>query len=168
MSTCCLRLFTVYGPRQRPDLAIHRFTTLLERGTPLPIYGDGASCRDYVFVGDVVRGMLLALERLLEEREPDYRVVNLGSGVGIPLLDLVSRLGEALNVTPRVNHLPERLGDVRHVYASLERAQEILGYRPEVELEDGLARFVEWYARSGAGTKGGRSTPISLPVGGRG
>lgn len=133
------RLFTVYGPRQRPEMAIHRFARLLLAGEPVTVYGDGSSLRDYTFVTDVVDGLLRALDRA-----EGYRVVNLAGGRPVRLDHLLDALAAALGVPLRVRHLPDQPGDVPETRADLSLASAWLGYAPRVALEDGLARFVAW------------------------
>jgi UDP-glucuronate 4-epimerase len=136
-----LRYFTVYGPRQRPDMAIHSFCRAIERGEPVRLRGGGSSSRDYTYVDDVVSGTVAAIER--DERS--FRAYNLGGQHATSLEALVLRLGEALGKQPRVEVGPEVPGDVKHTLASIERAKAELGYAPSVSLEEGLRRFVAWY-----------------------
>lgn len=147
LSAHCLRFFTVYGPRQRPDLAIRKFAELMADGQPLPIYGDGTSSRDYTYISDIVDGVLLSLERIRRQDrdEPVYEIFNLGGSDPIQLHDLVSRLGDALGLEPALDHQSPRAGDVSTTYASLERSSERLGYSPSVSIDEGLARFAEWF-----------------------
>jgi UDP-glucuronate 4-epimerase len=137
----CLRYFTVYGPRQRPEMAIHRFVALALAGQPVPVFGDGSSGRDYTFIDDIVAGTLAALDR--PERE--FRVYNLGNSRPVLLRDLVAAIGTAVGRELRVEEKPWQAGDVPVTCADLSRAQAELGYRPTVSLQEGLARFVEWY-----------------------
>ena len=148
--TVCLRFFTVYGPRQRPEMAIHDFTRRIEEGLAVPLLGDGSSRRDYTYVEDAVRGMLAALEG----RE-GFEIVNLGGAKPIALSALVEAIGRALGREPRIEVHPPAPGDVPVTCADLTKARALLGYAPRVSLEAGLARFVEWYrtctARRGKG-----------------
>jgi len=154
LSVLCARPFTVYGPRQRPEMAIHRFARLLQDGEPIPIHGDGSSLRDYVHVDDVVAGIRLSVEHLLERDEAVYEAVNIGSGEPVALWEMVSLLGDAMGVDPVADHVPRKpwRSDVTH--ASLEKARELLGYRPTVELPEGLADFVAWFRSDGVGSNG--------------
>lgn len=136
----CLRFFTVYGPRQRPDMAIHRFTRLIEGGQPVPVYGDGSSRRDYTYIEDVVDGIVRAALR-----PQGYQVYNLGNQEPVMLRDLVAMLGHALVKPVRVSHQPDQPGDVPTTYASIERATRHLGYQPRVKMRDGLREFVRWF-----------------------
>jgi UDP-glucuronate 4-epimerase len=140
----CLRFFTVYGPRQRPDLAIRKFATLMLEGRPIPLFGDGRTARDYTYVDDVVDGIVGALEY----GATPYEVINLGGEHPVPLADLVALIAGALGVTPRVERLPEQPGDVPLTSASVEKARALLGYEPRVPIREGIARFVEWLSET--------------------
>ena len=144
-SVICLRLFTVFGPRQRPDLAIHKFATLLARDEPLPMFGDGASERDYTFVDDIVSGMRSAL-RYLESNPHSYEVVNLGGSRTVPLARMIEVLGDTLGVRPRIRRMPAQPGDVQRTWADLGRARRLLGFEPKVPFEEGIRRFAEWFS----------------------
>jgi UDP-glucuronate 4-epimerase len=141
-----LRFFTVYGPRQRPDLAIHRFTRLLLLGRPLPLFGDGRTQRDYTHVDDLVRGVLSAADALLAGRAlaPVY---NLGSDRTIALSDLVARLEAATGRRAAIEWLPDQEGDVRRTWADLTLSARDLGYAARVDFDDGLRDFVRWIRR---------------------
>lgn len=139
-----LRFFTVYGPRQRPDLAIHAFTRRLARGETITLFGDGTSARDYTYCDDIVRGVVSAIE-WTAETEPGHEVVNLGGSRAVPLRDMVAALGRATGWEPDVEWAPMQPGDVRLTSASLERAARVLGWAPAVSFEEGLARFAAWF-----------------------
>src|SRR5690606_26296397 len=140
-----LRFFTVYGPRQRPDLAIHKFARLMRRGEPLPFYGDGSAERDYTYVDDIIDGILAAVAfRAFPPGRAPYRVFNLGSDRPVRLDALVDLLAAVLGETPRLARLPEQVGDVPRTWADLSRSRRELGYAPRVPLEEGLARFARW------------------------
>lgn len=139
-----LRYFTVYGPRQRPEMAIHRFATLMVRGEPVPMYGDGSSARDYTFVDDIVQGTVAALDHC-----QGYEIYNLGESRTTRLDALIEMLGRALGVTPRIRREPEQPGDVPITFADVTKARERLGYAPAVEIEEGIARFAAWFGREG-------------------
>lgn len=141
----CLRFFTVYGPRQRPDMAIHRFTRLIDAGQEVEIYGDGRSQRDYTFIGDVVDGVLRALDR-----PQGYRVYNLGTNRTISLSGLVELISTRLGREPRIVRLPNQPGDVPLTYADISLARSELGYEPVTPLDEGIARFVHWYQKESA------------------
>lgn len=135
----CLRLFTVYGPGQRPDLAIHKFCKLIESGQPIPVFGDGSLERDFTYIDDIVDGLVSAMERC-----NGYRIYNLGNSSPIRLDVLIKKIETALGKKAVMNHLPEQPGDVRRTYADISRAQAELGFEPKTNLDDGLASFVQW------------------------
>ncbi len=135
----CLRFFTVYGPRQRPDLAIHKFARLALAGRPVPVYGDGSAERDFTHVDDIVDGTLRALDRC-----SGYEVYNLGRGEPVTLAATIDALEDALGVRIEREPQPAKLGDVPRTWASIDRARAALGYEPAVKLGDGIASFVRW------------------------
>ena len=147
ISVACLRFFTVYGPRQRPDLAIHKFARLLRAGQPLPFYGDGTTRRDYTYINDTLQGVLGALAWLERSPQPVYDIFNLGESRTVELAQLVTLLGEALDCTPRLDRLPMQPGDVLCTFAEIDKARRLLGYAPRVPLEEGLALFARWFSR---------------------
>jgi UDP-glucuronate 4-epimerase len=142
LSVSCVRIFTAYGPRQRPDLAIRKFAERMRRGEPLPVYGDGSALRDYTYVDDLVDGLLRALDR-----ELGYAVLNLGAGRAVALLEVVGCLEEALGTKARIEWLPRQPGDVSRTWADVSAARERLGYRPLTPLAEGIRRFVAWLER---------------------
>jgi UDP-glucuronate 4-epimerase len=142
----CLRFFTVYGPRQRPDLAVHKFARILRGGGAIPMFGDGSTCRDYTYVDDTVSGVLGALEWVGREQS-GYRVFNLGNHRTVALSDMIRILGEEMGVEPRIEQLPLQPGDVVRTYADIGRASEELGYRPETDFRQGVERFLEWFSQ---------------------
>jgi UDP-glucuronate 4-epimerase len=135
-----LRFFTAYGPRNRPDLAIAKFTRLIDRGEPVPVFDDGTTRRDYTFVTDIVDGIVRAVERCTS-----HHLYNLGNSDPIALGQLVAAIGQALGKTPVIRHLPEQPGDVRQTYADITRAATELGYAPRTALAEGLAQYIAWY-----------------------
>ena len=139
-----LRFFTVYGPRQRPDLAIHKFAALISSGRPIPVYGDGSSSRDYTYVTDTVQGVLGAIERT---RDPAVRheVYNLGESQTTTLSELIALLEDALGRKATIDRLPPQAGDVSCTFADISRARDTLGYAPAVPIRDGIPRFVAWF-----------------------
>jgi len=140
MDITCLRFFTVYGPRQRPEMAIHKFTDLVDRGVPIEVYGDGSSRRDYTYIADIVRGVLAACDR------PDgYRIFNLGTTATTRLTDLISMIADRLGKPSVLRYLPDQPGDVPITFADVSRAERELGYAAETLIADGLDRFIEWY-----------------------
>ncbi len=148
----CLRFFTAYGPRQRPEMAIHKFVRLVGDGRPIPFYGDGSTRRDYTYIDDIVDGVVGALDR-----PRGYRIYNLGESRMTSLAELVSLLGELMGREPVLERLPMQAGDVRITYADVTRAREELGYEPRTELRAGLERFLEWYRRTALPASEGRS-----------
>ncbi len=150
LKIACLRFFTVYGPAQRPEMAIHKFTDQLARGRKLTLFGDGASRRDYTYVGDIVDGIVATMDLA-----PGFEIFNLGGAETTTLADLVRWLAEELGVEPRIEHLPDQPGDVPITYADVTKAERLLGYSPKVPIRDGLRQFVRWYRESAAPADGG-------------
>ena len=136
----CLRFFTVYGPRQRPEMAIHKFVRKMLAGEPIPFFGDGTSRRDYTYVDDIVDGVLRALDR-----PSGYRIYNLGESRTVSLAELVKVIGEVTGTEPVLDRHPMQPGDVVVTYADVSKACAELGYRPRTEIRDGIERFLEWY-----------------------
>lgn len=145
MDVACLRFFTVYGPRQRPDLAIRKFARLLAAGEPIPMFGDGTTQRDYTYIEDVLDGVEGAL-RFVREGEGDrYEVINLGESQTIELREMIRVIGQVMGVEPEIRQLPMQPGDVERTYADVSKARRLLGYEPRVGFEEGVARFMEWF-----------------------
>jgi len=140
LQVACLRFFTVYGPAQRPEMAIHKFTDLLARGKAVPMYGDGSSRRDYTYVDDIVDGLVATLAMA-----PAFEIVNLGGADTTALADLVHTIAQELAVEPRIEYLAAQPGDVPITYADVGKAARLLGYSPKVPIREGLRRFVRWY-----------------------
>lgn len=136
----CLRFFTAYGPRQRPDMAIHAFTAAVSQGREIPMFGDGTTERDYTYVTDIVEGILGAIAH----PEP-YGVYNLGESRTIPLRRLIELIGENVGRAPKIRQMPEQPGDVKRTFASIDKARSRLGYAPKVAIEEGLREFIAWY-----------------------
>ena len=142
----CLRFFTVYGPRQRPDLAIHKFTALMEAGKPVPIFGDGSAGRDYTYVDDIVAGVLAALDRTPQSPNGvPFEIFNLGNSHPVKLSELVELLERATGRKAVREQKPLQPGDVPLTWANITKAREALNYQPATSLQQGLARFVAWY-----------------------
>jgi UDP-glucuronate 4-epimerase len=139
-----MRFFTVYGPRQRPDLAIHKFIKMMFEGTPLTLFGDGSTSRDYTFISDTVSGICKAADYLMSHTRV-FETVNLGNNHPISLSGLVQKIAEATKTQPKIERLPMQPGDVDVTYANIDKAERLLGYNPKVKLEDGLRSFVKWY-----------------------
>ena len=142
--TVCLRFFTVYGPRQRPDLAIHKFTAMMEAGKPIPVYGDGSMGRDYTYVDDIVSGVLSSLEYECPQSGVPFEVFNLGNSHPVRLTELIEALEAATGRVAIRDSRPLQPGDVPLTWANIDKAWNRLGYRPQTRLEVGLKRFVEW------------------------
>jgi UDP-glucuronate 4-epimerase len=146
LSVVCLRLFTVYGPRQRPDLAIHKFFALLESGRPIPFFGDGSSGRDYTYVHDIVSGILAALDygHATTAAVP-FDVFNLGNSRPVKLTELIAALEEVSGRKAILDKQSFQPGDVPITWANIDKAGRLLGYKPVIPLEEGLRRFAKWY-----------------------
>ena len=140
MDVCMLRVFTVYGPRQRPDLAIHKFARLMQSGQPIPVFGDGNTSRDYTYVDDTVDGVIAATEK-----EFGYEIINLGESQTVELDRLIELIEQAMGVKAEINRQPAQPGDVPITFANIEKAQRLLGYNPQVKIEDGGPCFTEWF-----------------------
>ena len=136
----CLRFFTVYGPRQRPDLAIHKFTRLIQENKPIPFYGDGSSSRDYTYIEDIVNGISCALNHL-----EGYKIYNLGESKVITLKKLVEVIETILGKKALLNQLPMQQGDVSRTFADISKARAEIGYNPAYDFETGVKKFVDWF-----------------------
>lgn len=141
LSVVCLRFFTVYGPRQRPDLAIRKFITMIDRGQPIPVFGDGSSGRDYTFVNDTVQGIMGALAY-----DCAYDVFNLGNSHPVTLMTLIQTIEAALGKKAEIRWLPDQPGDVPITYADISKANRLLGYHPQTALRPGIEAFLQWYS----------------------
>ncbi len=154
MRVACLRFFTVYGPKQRPDLAIHKFARLMVAGKPIPVYGDGTSQRDYTYVDDIVDGITRAWDWLhqnpIEAEQGLYDIFNLGDSHPVALLDLIRHLESALGFTAIIDWQPAQPGDVPITFADLHKSKAILGYDPQVDIVTGLQRFATWFLQQQA------------------
>jgi len=139
-----LRYFTVYGPRQRPDLAIHQFTRRIYAGQPIDQFGDGTTRRDYTYIADVIHGTMAALQY----QGPLFDIFNLGESDTIQLKDLIVAIENVLGKKAKINRLPEQPGDMPLTCADISKARELLGYEPTTRLRDGLPRFVDWFLHS--------------------
>lgn len=136
-----LRFFTVYGPRQRPDLAINKFVRLIEAGEPIPVFGDGSTRRDYTYIGDIVDGVLGALHY----RNSSYEVINLGNDQTITLAEMITTLEEVLGKKAIIDRQPQQPGDVPQTWADISKARELLGYNPKTSFRDGVNSFYNWW-----------------------
>lgn len=144
----CLRFFTVYGPRQRPDLAIHKFTALMEAGRSIPIYGDGSMGRDYTYVDDIVAGILSSLDYRFPLAGVPFDVFNLGNSRPVKLAELIEYLEAVTGRAAIRDCKPLQPGDVPLTFANIDKASRLLGYRPQTRMENGLKKFVAWYRGS--------------------
>ncbi len=140
----CLRFFTVYGPSQRPEMAIHKFCRAIEEGRVVTMFGDGSMRRDFTFVDDIVAGVRAAMDRV-----HGYRIYNLGESQTIRLSELIDRLGEAMGKSPKIERLEAQPGDVDVTYADIQRARQELDYAPSTDIVEGLRQFVQWFRRKG-------------------
>jgi UDP-glucuronate 4-epimerase len=143
-TVACLRLFTVYGPRQRPDLAIHKFARLMLSGEEIPLFGDGSTERDYTFVADAVDGILRALDWCVRSEPGAFEIVNIGEHTTTSLARLVDMIARELGVTPRIRAFPPQPGDVQRTFADIAHAREVLGYDPRTTMEEGIHSFAQW------------------------
>ena len=144
ISQSILRFFTVYGPRQRPDLAIHKFACLIEQGKPIPIYGNGTMMRDFTYIDDIINGVVAAMQN-----RPGFDIYNLGESRPVTVNDLICEIEKALGKKAIKEYLPPQPGDVERTYADVTKAVRELGYNPTTTLKEGLARFVEWFRQVG-------------------
>lgn len=144
INTIMLRFFTVYGPRQRPDLAIHTFTRLIDSGTPIPFYGDGNTKRDYTYITDIIDGILASIS-YLSTNTSIYEIINLGEQQTVSLKKLVTTIEENLHKKAILTYLPLQPGDVVQTYADITKARQLLHYQPQVDLHHGIKKFIKWY-----------------------
>lgn len=144
MDVVALRFFTVYGPRQRPDLAISKFARLIREGKPIPVYGDGATSRDYTYVTDILQGVMACTRR-----EFGFEIINLGESQTVTLTRLIELIEEALGKKAVMERLPAQPGDVPRTCADVTKAGRLLGYRPSVSIEEGIRRYVQWLGQRG-------------------
>jgi len=140
MNIACLRIFTAYGPRQRPEMAIHKFTRLMDQGEKIPIYGDGSSRRDYTYIDDLIEGILSVIHH-----HKGFEVYNLGESQTTSLKELIKLIEGALGKKAMIEMLEPQPGDVSVTYADVSKAKRMLKYQPKVKMEEGIRRFVEWY-----------------------
>jgi UDP-glucuronate 4-epimerase len=142
----CLRFFTVYGPRQRPDLAIHKFTDLICRGKPIDVYGDGSARRDFTYIDDIIQGVVASLEH----SGAPFDIFNLGESETIELREVITAIETTLQKKATINTLPPAPGDMPTTYADISKARRLLGYAPTTRIQSGLRKFIEWYLRAHA------------------
>ena len=137
-----LRFFTVYGPRQRPEMAIHKFVRLISEDRNIPVFGDGTSGRDYTYIDDIIEGIVLAIKKV-----KGYKIYNLGDSRVVFLKELIKMLEELLHKKAKVEYLPYQSGDVAITYADITKAKKELGFEPKVKIEEGLKRFIDWFVQ---------------------
>ena len=138
--TACLRFFTVYGPRQRPEMAIHKFSERICRDAEIEVYAEGRSRRDYTYIDDIIDGIMAA-----RDADYEYEIINLGRSDTVVLADLIGKLERALGKKAKVRFMPSQPGDVSQTFADISKARTLLGFEPRVSIDDGLRRFVDWY-----------------------
>ena len=141
----CLRLFTVYGARQRPDLAIHKFAKLINAGKPIPVFGDGTTRRDYTYIDDIIAGVRAAIDYDASR----FEIINLGESRTVELQELISLLEDALDQHAEIDRQPAQPGDVPQTFADVTKARRLLGYDPRTQIEEGIQRFVAWFRENG-------------------
>jgi UDP-glucuronate 4-epimerase len=143
LDVVALRFFTVYGPRQRPDLAIHKFARLIHAGKPIPVFGDGSTARDYTFISDILEGIIACTER-----EFGFEIFNLGESQTVTLNRLIELIEKAMGQKAVIDRRPLQPGDVPLTYADVSKARQKLGYQPHVKIEDGIPLFVQWFKQN--------------------
>ena len=158
MRVVALRFFTVYGARQRPDLAIHQFTRRIHAGEPIDQFGDGTTRRDYTYIDDIIQGVMAALDY----DGPLFDIFNLGESDTIQLRDLIAAIEKALGRKAMINQLPEQPGDVPVTCADISKARKLLGYNPTTPLSVGLPKFVDWFQSLAGSSDSDRMNPLSL------
>lgn len=140
-----LRFFTVFGPRQRPDLAIRKFIDLIKENKPIPVYGDGTTIRDYTYVDDIVDGIISAINY----NDTPYEIINLGGGAPVSLNQMIETIEKVLNKKATIEHLPMQLGDVNKTAADITKAKKLLNYNPKTSFKEGIIKFIEWEKSNG-------------------
>ena len=143
-----LRFFTVYGERQRPDLAINKFTRLIMEGKPIPVYGDGTTSRDYTYIQDIIDGIMKSF-KYIEENKNVYEILNLGESEPITLTQMINTIEKVLDKKAIINKLPMQPGDVDRTYADISKAKNMIGYEPRTTFEKGVEKFINWYKNRG-------------------
>ncbi len=144
MNIIMLRFFTVYGPKQRPDLAINKFTRLMLEGKEIPMFGDGTTSRDYTYVDDIVDGIIKSCEYTLSHQNV-YEILNLGNSSPTSLMEMINIIAKTLGVEAKIKQLPMQPGDVDRTYADISKAKKMIGYEPKTTFEEGIRKFAEWY-----------------------
>lgn len=150
MNIIMLRFFTVYGPKQRPDLAINKFTRLMIEGKEIPMFGNGNTSRDYTYIDDIVEGIIKSCEFCLSNKNV-YEILNLGNSNPISLIDMIRTIGETLEIEPKIEQLPMQAGDVETTFADITKAKKLIRYEPKTPFYNGIKKFVEWYKEENIG-----------------
>lgn len=146
MNVIMLRFFTVYGPKQRPDLAINKFTNLMINNEEIPMFGDGTTSRDYTYIDDIVDGIIKSIDYVLSNNNV-YEIINLGNSSPTSLIEMINTIGKVLNIEPKIKQLPMQPGDVDRTFADITKAKNMLGYEPKTSFEEGIRKFVEWNSK---------------------
>jgi len=141
MRIVALRFFTVYGARQRPDLAIHKFSKLIYEGKPIQMFGDGSARRDYTYIDDIIQGVRAAMDYTASQ----YEIFNLGESQTIELKELISLLEQNLDMHAEIDHQPMQPGDVPITFADISKSEKMLGYHPTTKIADGIPKFIDWF-----------------------
>lgn len=144
MNVIMLRFFTVYGPKQRPDLAINKFTRLMLENKEIPMFGDGTTSRDYTYIDDIVDGIVKSCEYTIKNQNV-YEILNIGNSSPVSLKEMIKTIGQSLKIEPQIKQLPMQPGDVDRTYADISKAKKLLGYEPKISFEQGIQNFVNWY-----------------------
>lgn len=144
MNIIMLRFFTVYGPKQRPDLAINKFTRLMLEGKEIPMFGDGTTSRDYTYIDDIVDGIIKSCQYCMDNKEV-YEILNIGNSSPTTLKEMINTIGQALGIEPKIKQLPMQPGDVDRTYADVSKAKKLIGYEPKTTFKQGIENFVKWY-----------------------
>ena len=147
LNVIMLRFFTVFGPRQRPDLAINKFTRLMINNEEIPMFGDGETSRDYTYIDDIVDGIKKSCNYVLSNSNV-YEIINLGNSNPITLKEMISIIGEVVGTVPKIKKLPMQPGDVNRTYADISKAKKLLGYLPKTSFKEGIINFVNWYNKN--------------------
>lgn len=148
MNVIMLRFFTVYGPKQRPDLAINKFTRLMLEDKEIPMFGDGTTSRDYTYIDDIVDGIIRSCN-YVENNNDVYEILNLGNSSPVSLKEMINTIGQAIGVNPKIKQLPMQPGDVDRTFADISKAKKLIGYNPKTSFKEGIENFVKWYKING-------------------
>lgn len=158
ISTICLRFFTVYGPRQRPDMAIHKFTKKIDNGEKIEVFSEGKSGRDYTYIEDIVSGILGSIDYISRSKKPVFEIVNLGGSKIVKLKEIIRIIEKGLDKKADLKLMPSQPGDVELTSAKIAKAKRLFGFKPETSIDEGINNFIEWYKRSGDVLKSGTSS----------